>query len=70
MQGVPRRSGQLVPNGDGCVTKVHQVLDAMSRRQGAFHVWKMMPPQRSHGPGQGIGSAVVVVAPHVKQIQA
>jgi hypothetical protein len=37
---------------------------------GALHVSKIMPPQFSHGPGQGIGSELIVVSPHMKQIQA
>ena len=30
----------------------------------------MIPPQRQHGAGQGIGSGLVVASPHPKQIHA
>jgi hypothetical protein len=37
---------------------------------GAFQVSNMMPPQRQHGAGHGIGSGLVVASPHPKQIHA
>jgi hypothetical protein len=42
----------------------------MRSRQGVRQVSNIMPPQRSHGAGQQMGSGHIVVAPHAKQIQA
>jgi hypothetical protein len=53
------------------VTMAHQDLgDLAISGHGSLQVSKMMPLHCSHGPGQRIGSGLVVVSPQVKQIQA